>query len=136
MVMWPWLLRRVTLFLVINLILCGVLYAPQLTCNLISVSSLVMASDLILQFTNNLFLFQDRISRTVIGLGEKRARLYYLRLTKQIYAHKVDVGDSAELWHRRLGHPSSTVVRKLPHVSSTACHTLDSRLCDIFLRGK
>ncbi|XP_074264249.1 uncharacterized protein LOC141586797 [Silene latifolia] len=50
-----------------RLILRDVLYAANLICDLISVSSLLQDTTLTIQFSHNLCLIQDRISKTVIG---------------------------------------------------------------------
>ncbi|XP_074293284.1 uncharacterized protein LOC141620265 [Silene latifolia] len=52
-----------------RLVLRNVLFAANLHCNLISVSSLLIDTTLTIQFSHNLCLIQDRTSKTVIGAG-------------------------------------------------------------------
>ncbi|RVW37341.1 hypothetical protein CK203_087687 [Vitis vinifera] len=49
----------------------------------------------------------DRNSRMLIGAGEQRERLYFLKGLAPIRAYKTTSIASYELWHRRMGHPSS-----------------------------
>ncbi|CAH9138898.1 unnamed protein product, partial [Cuscuta epithymum] len=78
----------------------------------------------------------DRPSKRLIGTGEQRNGLYYLREGPS--AHVMSVKDTrnsvVELWHQRLGHPSSQVTEKLAPVSGLK-HTGDLP-CDICFRAK
>ncbi|GAA0163696.1 hypothetical protein LIER_19497 [Lithospermum erythrorhizon] len=68
--------RRGSVVLLASLILRNVLYVPNLSCNLISISQLLVEQCDIL-FTHNLCFVEDRSARTVIGAGEWRGGLYY-----------------------------------------------------------
>ncbi|XP_074299668.1 uncharacterized protein LOC141630800 [Silene latifolia] len=70
-----------------RLILRNVLYAANLHCNLLSVSSLLIDTSLTIQFSYNLCLIQDRTSKTVIGAGEQHEGLYYLKGVRDDKAH-------------------------------------------------
>ncbi|XP_074264291.1 uncharacterized protein LOC141586820 [Silene latifolia] len=120
-----------------RLILSNVLYAPNLNCNLISVSNLLIDTTLTIQFSHNFCLIQDRSSKTVIGAGEQVEGLYYLKgvRTTEAHVHTVKGLDSVELWHRRLGHPSTSISRFLPCLSSTN-KSFHSKHCKICLRAK
>ncbi|XP_074270727.1 uncharacterized protein LOC141594622 [Silene latifolia] len=67
----------------------------------LNVSNLLMDSTLTIQFSHNLCLIQDRISKTVIGAGEQHEGLYYLTGVRQdkATACMADPPDSVELWH-------------------------------------
>ncbi|KAJ8628127.1 hypothetical protein MRB53_021434 [Persea americana] len=52
----------------------------------------------------------DLHSREVIGTGERRDGLYYLRQGSKVQAVSVDSSQSLELWHSRLGHPSEKTI--------------------------
>ncbi|XP_074317895.1 uncharacterized protein LOC141653928 [Silene latifolia] len=56
------------------LVLHNVLYIPSLTCNLLSVSQLVAATDCVISFTNSSCHIQDRSLRTRIGVSDKFAK--------------------------------------------------------------
>ncbi|KAK9748552.1 hypothetical protein RND81_02G066200 [Saponaria officinalis] len=123
-----------------RLVLRNVLYVANLYCNLLSVSSLLMDTSLTIQFSHNLCLIQDRISKTVIGAGEQNEGLYHLNGVRndKAHAYMIGTGNSPELWHRRLGHLSSNISRFLPFLnkSSQTCDTFHSKTCDICLRAK
>ncbi|KAK9725217.1 hypothetical protein RND81_05G129200 [Saponaria officinalis] len=58
----------------------------------------------------------DRTSRMLIGTGEQKGGLFYykgLATTAVVRSSSL----SYDLWHQRLGHPSSKVVSLLPHFS-------------------
>ncbi|KAJ1440404.1 hypothetical protein SESBI_01976 [Sesbania bispinosa] len=80
----------------------NVLFVPQLTCNLISVSQLIDASNCIVQFTNALCVIQDRKTRTLIGEGERIDGLYFFRVVPKEPSHlkgemrKLEVGSIEE----------------------------------------
>ena len=61
---------------------------PKLKCNLISVSQLLDDSNLVVQFTNKICAIQDRNSRMLIGAGEQREGLYFLKEVTPIRAYK------------------------------------------------
>jgi len=84
----------------------NVLYVPELNCNLISVSQMMDELKCVVQFTNKLCVVQDCISRTLIGAGEWRDELYFLRGVRNVIAYKTDGLHSMDLWHKQLGHPS------------------------------
>ena len=58
--------------------LTNVLYVPKLNCNLISVSQMMNELKCVVQFIDKLCVVWDRISRTLIGVGEQRDVLYFL----------------------------------------------------------
>ncbi|RVW46394.1 Retrovirus-related Pol polyprotein from transposon TNT 1-94 [Vitis vinifera] len=55
-------------------------------------------------------LHNDRSTRKVIGVGEQREALYFLKGAASVHAFKMNGVTSFELWHRRMGHPSSKVL--------------------------
>jgi hypothetical protein len=71
-------------------------------------------------------VFQDILTRKILGYGVKRGKLYYLELTENGgrrfgQAHQTRSSDTDRatiwLWHRRLGHLSFGYLRKLqPHL--------------------
>lgn len=95
-----------------------VLLVPQLNCNLISVSQLDDDLNCFVQFSSNMCAIQDLHSRELIGAGERRDGLYYLRQMSTVKKVSVDASSSLELWHKRMGHPSEKVVKLLPTISN------------------
>ena len=55
-------------------------------------------------FTKKSCVIQDLISRILIGVGEPRRGVYYLK-TSSLTSIQVKKVLSYDVWHRRLGHP-------------------------------
>ncbi|KAG7588955.1 Zinc finger CCHC-type superfamily [Arabidopsis suecica] len=91
-----------------DLWLQGVLYSKDLTCSLISVAKLLKVVKGFITLTDELCVIQDRAMKTLIGVGEECGDVYVLRGVIGAKIHKtVSSSGSWDLWHRRLGHPSS-----------------------------
>lgn len=76
----------------------------------------------------------DRVTRQVIGVGEREAGLFSFRGVPQARVLAVDGGKSMVLWHKRLGHPSEKVLRQVPCVSISSSLNKDG--CDVCFRAK
>ncbi|XP_074266507.1 uncharacterized protein LOC141589782 [Silene latifolia] len=97
-----------TVWLSDSLFLSHVLYVPSLTCNLLSVSQLVEATDYVVSFGANSCYIQDPSSRTRIGVGELRDGLYFLRVVGRPAAVHATKGDKFARRSRKcvfLGYP-------------------------------
>ncbi|KAF7132885.1 hypothetical protein RHSIM_Rhsim09G0014100 [Rhododendron simsii] len=94
-----------------------VLKVPQFQVNLLSVSKLTRALKCIVIFFPDFCVVQDAATRKMIGLGKQHNGLYYLAhdqnpvLTYNIRKH-------SNLWHQRLGHPSSGPLQVLTKLDS------------------
>jgi hypothetical protein len=115
--------------------LCNVLYVPGLNCNLISVSQLIDDMDCVLQFTNSVCIMQDRTSRTLIGVGERRDGLYYFRGIRHEKVCKVGDMSMLHLWHKRMGHPSMKISQLISNVGSKN-NVFENKACDVCQRAK
>ncbi|CAN1253863.1 Retrovirus-related Pol polyprotein from transposon TNT 1-94 [Linum perenne] len=94
------------------------LHVPKLVPNLVSVSQLI-DSGCLLSFTADGCIIQDRMTKTRIGTGSKRGRVFLLDGLQANSAapgyssslgHCYSVESSSNkwmLWHNRLGHPHS-----------------------------
>ncbi|XP_010412651.1 PREDICTED: uncharacterized protein LOC104698984 [Camelina sativa] len=89
-----------------NVKLTNVLFVPSLNCTLIS----------------------DHFSKNLIGSGEEHDGVYYLTDVATTKIHMAKGFPDQALWHRRLGHPSFSVLSALPQfkrvyssVSSSSC---------------
>ena len=118
-----------------KLMLKHVLFVPNLNCNLISISQLLHDADYIVHFTKTMCVIQDRTSRMMIGAGEQSEGLYVLSVVTPVRAYQANGIRFCELWHRRMGHPSSKITSMLPDVIGK---NIDSRLktCDVCFRAK
>lgn len=83
-----------------------------------------------------LCVIQDRTSRMLIGAGEQHGGLYYYYGSIMATAHQATCRSSLDLWHKRLGHPSTKVLNKLPHLSSNVSTFTESKVCDVCVRAK
>ncbi|CAH9096266.1 unnamed protein product [Cuscuta epithymum] len=119
-----------------GLCLQNVLFVPQMQCHLISVTQLNDTLDCFVQFSSDLCVIQDRVSRKLIGTGERRNGLYYLRESTTVHALTIDGNkhSALDLWHKRMGHPSGNVMRWLAPVSNLRGSFSSS--CEICFRAK
>ena len=112
----------------------NVYYVPELNCNSVFISRLVDDLKCTVHFTNTLCVIQDLYLRTLIGIGERRDRLYYFRDLPRICALPNNGIASSNLWHQRLGHPSDKVVRSLPFFNKST--SFSNKACDICHQAK
>ena len=99
-----------------------VLVVPSLEYNLLSVSQITSTLACTVTFWASFCVFQDILTRKILGYGVKRGKLYYLELpenggSKINQANQTSSKDKARatiwLWHRRLGHLSFGYLKKL-----------------------
>ena len=130
--------KRGVLSLNLSYQLTDVLFVPDFNCTLISVSKLLRQTGCIAIFTDTLCFLQDRFTRTLIGAGEEREGVYYFTGVFAARAHKISkvVKSSGVLWHRRLGHPSASVLLSLPECDQSSSALGEIKSCDICFRAK
>lgn len=92
-----------------NLILDNVLYIPQLTRKLISISQLLKSIIYYVSFELSKCAIKDHSSKTLIRVVDLRNGLYFFRDVARV--NKMQGGDSRDLWHRRLGHPLDSFLK-------------------------
>nr|GMD06433.1 Retrovirus-related Pol polyprotein from transposon TNT 1-94 [Ipomoea batatas] len=93
----------------------NVFVSPKLSTNLISVGQLV-DSNCTVQFSKSGCFVQDQVSGKMIAKGPKVGRLFPLFLSPPLVSNYVAcnaVQSNNQVWHRRLGHPNSHVLRIL-----------------------
>ncbi|CAM8925879.1 unnamed protein product [Rhodiola kirilowii] len=114
-----------------------VLFIPNLGCNLISLAQLLADSQCFALLTDRLCVIQDRNTRTVIGVGEQRGGVYWLRNFQSASGYcSASSVNSASLWHQRLGHPSSSVLSSLSSSGQIVSHQKSPDPCDICFQAK
>ncbi|KAL9233094.1 hypothetical protein vseg_008132 [Gypsophila vaccaria] len=118
-----------------SLTLENVLFIPNFTCNLLSVSQLLLSQNLSIHFTNSECAIQDPILKTRIGVGELIDGLYQLQMDVSSRVNVVKGGASFDLWHKRLGHPSLQVMKFFPQFRGSQ-NNFATKHCDICLRSK
>ena len=129
--------------------LTNVLFLPQFSCNLISISKLTATLSCKLTFSAHKCEIQDLISLKMIGVADELHGLYAIKIsapdrsalsstplpstTSSTVCHSYTHFSISELWHSRLGHPSFDkvhVIKKLDptveclniHTSCDVCH--------------
>ncbi|KAK8951274.1 hypothetical protein KSP39_PZI003194 [Platanthera zijinensis] len=123
-----------------SLSLAHTLLVPSLSNKLISVSQVTEELNCVVLIYSTFCLFQDILSKEIIGRGTRRGGLYYLddfSPGKANYMHHQTSNQERQiwLWHRRLGHPSFSYLRHLlPNLFSHVRH-VDFN-CDTCIKAK
>ena len=117
-----------------DIVLRNVFYVLDLQCNLISFTKLTNDMSCVLLFSKTFCVIQDLFLRTLIGVSERRDRLYYFHDFSRIVALNIDEVSSSDPWHQRLDHPSSKVMRTLSFLVKSC--SFSSKACDICHQAK
>ncbi|KAK2979620.1 hypothetical protein RJ640_020112 [Escallonia rubra] len=117
-----------------NIILCHVLYVPNLAFNLISVSCLATDANCFVAFSHDICVLQDRTSKSPIGLGKMHRGVFMFQPLPAATVAAISKFESYELWHRRMGHPSSQPLIHLPTVSIVSPSL--KTICDVCCHAK
>ncbi|GKD43120.1 retrovirus-related pol polyprotein from transposon RE2 [Tanacetum coccineum] len=82
--------------------------------------------------------FPDRTSRMVIGAGERREGLFFLKGVTPVRAYKISGIASYDLWHQRMEHPYNKIIDLLPKFNNgtSTDNSLKNKACDICFRAK
>jgi len=94
----------------------NVLYIPEFSFNLISVSALTRDLPINLSFSTNNCIIQDKFTLRKIGSAELLYGLYVFNLGNSSAVHSsicAVTNDNSSLWHQRLGHPSIETLKSL-----------------------
>ena len=113
------------------------LLIPSLSNRLLLVGQLTSELNCVVLMYPDFCLFQDILTKEIIGRGTKREGLYFVdEITSgRTYHSRGQLAQEKELWlwHRRLGHPSFGYLRHLfPKllINTKACSGVDSLLVD------
>lgn len=82
--------------------------------------------------TDNFIVFQGRTLRMVTRVGKRENGTFYFRSLETIAAVRTS-SDDYNLWHNRMGHPSTKVVILLPDV---VVSEIPNKTCDTCFRAK
>lgn len=102
-----------------SIALNNTLLVPSLSTKLLSVGQLAEELNCVVLMYPRFCLFQDVLSKEIIGRGSKRGGLYHM---DDISAGRINYVKGKEstlnlqkimMWHKRLGHPSFSYMRKL-----------------------
>ncbi|WVZ62530.1 hypothetical protein U9M48_012269 [Paspalum notatum var. saurae] len=89
-----------------------ILHVPKINRHLISVHKLVSDNNAYAEFHPHCFLVKDRATKTTLLRGDCEDGLYFVP-NKPASKSYLSVRASSELWHRRLGHPSSALASQI-----------------------
>ncbi|KAK8359489.1 hypothetical protein V6Z12_A04G098800 [Gossypium hirsutum] len=92
----------------------AVLYVPNLSCNLLSISKLTKDESIIAEFSTIGYVVQEQKSGKTIGTAIVDEGLYIWNKDsgKEGLALSISKEDTIMLWHRRLGHPNFLYLKK------------------------
>ncbi|KAD4385470.1 hypothetical protein E3N88_25638 [Mikania micrantha] len=116
----------------------NILLAPHLIKNLLSVRRLTTDNMISIEFDPFGFLVKDYQTRIPILRCNSTGDLYPLSLpAAQFTTPTTFAALSQDLWHRRLGHPGSSLLRVLNKEHSiSVAKVFDKRLCQSCVFGK
>ncbi|WVZ22773.1 hypothetical protein V8G54_001317 [Vigna mungo] len=128
-----------------TLCLNDVLYIPDFSYNLISISKLVLHNHVYVTFTNSQCFIQDSTTHQKIGLADFRAGLYVLHgpataanpCVHASSSHNSILAVNHNIWHNRLGHLSDQRLKVLKQTYPFIKYRLDNcNACHIAKRKK
>jgi transposase InsO family protein len=100
-----------------SLTLTNALVVPSLSTKLISVGQLADELNCVVMMYPNFCVFQNILTKEIIGRGIRKGRLYHL---EDMTIGQANIADSDSkriskiwMWHKRLGHPSFSYMSKL-----------------------
>ena len=108
---------------------------PEFQFNLLSVAKLTKELQCCVSFFPDFFIIQDLFNGKVKGIGEERDGLYTLNTNikeESVRIKSLNVAEckeTAELWHKRMGHAPMSVIRRLDIVKNKQAFSLQH--CDI-----
>ncbi|KAL0399945.1 UNVERIFIED_CONTAM: Retrovirus-related Pol polyprotein from transposon RE1 [Sesamum radiatum] len=124
----------------------NVLFVPQFSINLLSVSQLCSQGSYTLQFNRNGYVLQDQGTKESLVIGVLFKKLYIYRqqqYTSSLHVSSVTLNNVSSsssihcnslIWHNRLGHASTQAIK---HISDIDSSDMNSELpCDICHKAK
>jgi hypothetical protein len=119
------------------LYLHNVLHVPGLSKHLLSAHKLAHDNNAFVELHPSFFCVKDQATRRLLLHGSSHNGLYPVPcpVSSSCSSSRValsSVTASANLWHRRLGHPSSSIVESVVRSNNLACapHPSSSLVCD------
>ncbi|KAI5350724.1 hypothetical protein L3X38_003615 [Prunus dulcis] len=98
-----------------SLVLHDVLYVPAITKNLLSIQRFSRDNNCYFEMDYNGFRVKDNKKGKILLIGSSHGDLYYICADPQVRSKLVFYGErtTQDVWHARLGHPSSDILRVL-----------------------
>jgi Reverse transcriptase (RNA-dependent DNA polymerase)/gag-polypeptide of LTR copia-type/GAG-pre-integrase domain len=118
------------LFPAFSIHLYDVLYVPTFTRNLLSLSKLLLDNSLLIEFSSHTCLIKDRQTKQLLLQAPLINGLYLISLPFSSPQAYLGSCISADRWHARLGHPSSSTTLHLVKTFNLPCSKKKMSLCD------
>jgi GAG-pre-integrase domain len=108
----------------------NILHVPSFTKNLLSLSQLLFDNSLIIDFSSNACFIKDRLTSTPLLQAKLHNGLYSIRLPMS-FPPQAFLGAqvSADVWHARLGHPSTSTTLEVLNSNALPCSSKHLSLC-------
>jgi GAG-pre-integrase domain len=114
--------------LIFSKTISNVLHVRNYESNLLSISKITNELNCEIIFTSDYVIFQECITKNVIGEGFLQNELYNLREKKFIFNTKKDE-ELGKLWHKKIGHPSNKILKCLFYFSKLDCSSYE--ICNL-----
>ena len=116
-----------------NLNLHNVLYVPEITKKLLSVSKLTDDNNALVEFDVNYCYVKDKLIRKILLRGKLRDGLYQLSSVNS----QVNKDPCVYNWHIKLGHPNNKVLEKVLKICNVKTSSHDQfSFCEACQFGK
>ncbi|PNY02796.1 copia protein (gag-int-pol protein), partial [Trifolium pratense] len=121
-----------------NLNLYDVLYVPEITKNLLSVSKLTADNNIIVEFDADCCSVKDKLTGKALLKGKLKEGLYQVsNVSSQSNKDACTYMSVKESWHRKLGHPNNKVLDKvLKHCNVKTSSSDQFKFCEACQFGK
>ncbi|XP_010468244.1 PREDICTED: uncharacterized protein LOC104748271 [Camelina sativa] len=130
-------LKEGTIQLGPDLVLKSVYFVENFKTDLISMGQLMDENRCVVQSADTFLVVQDHSMRTVIGAGKRvGGTFHFCKAVETALSVTLKDGQSFELWHKRMGHPSPAVVGLLPCFSDSVSVKNLNKACDVCLCAK
>jgi hypothetical protein len=118
------------------LFLHNVIVSPALVQNLVSVKRLACDNSVTVEFDAVGFFVKDGRTRMLLHRCDSPGdALYPVQSTSTTTSH-LALSAGVDLWHARLGYPSSTALRQIMQGFSFSCNKTESHSCEACRLGK
>jgi len=105
--------------------LSNILHVPHIKKPLLSVQKFCLENNVFFEFHSFVFYVKDLITKEVLLSGHSRDGLYIMSESSATSLPQAFLtarrSTSADVWHRRLGHPSSRILRLLVSNKKVSC---------------
>ena len=114
-----------------------VLVCPNIAKSLLSVSKMTVDYPCEFTFDCDGVYVKDKLTKKILTQGSRHKDLYILEnSTFSAFYSSRQLATSAEVWHRRLGHPSAEILQQLSRSQAIRINKSMSKICDSCQLGK